>query len=78
MTRKRKHAGGVELRSGIYWNAPCPFCAHAEPIVATIAGEQPAYIIPCPESVTTRPKQLPGVTAEVAIDAWNRRFGMDH
>jgi len=56
----------------------CPFCAHAEPIVVTIAGEQPAYVIACPEYGATGPKQLPGVPVEVAIDAWNRRFGVDH
>ena len=57
---------------------PCPFCAHTEPIVVTIAGEQPAYVIACPECGATGPKQLPGVTVEVAVDAWNRRFGADH
>jgi hypothetical protein len=29
---------------------PCPFCAHAEPIVVTIAGNQPAYVIACPDA----------------------------
>jgi hypothetical protein len=56
----------------------CPFCAHDKPIVVTIAGEQPAYVIACPECGATGPKQLPGVPVEVAIDAWNRRFGVDH
>ena len=55
-----------------------PFCAHAEPIVVTVAGKQQAYVIACPECGATGPKQLPSVPAEVAIDAWNRRFGMDH
>jgi hypothetical protein len=57
---------------------PCPFCAHAEPIVVTIAGERPAYVIACPECGATRPKQLPSAPVEVAIDAWNRRFEVDH
>jgi hypothetical protein len=57
---------------------PCPFCAHAEPMVVTIAGEQPAYVIACPECGATGPKRLPGVPVEVAIDTWNRRFGVDH
>jgi len=52
----------------------CPFCAHAEPIVVTI----PAYVIACPECGATGPKQLPGIPVEVAIDAWNRRFGVEH
>ena len=58
--------------------APAPCCAHAEPIVVRIAGEQRAYVIACPECGATGPKQLPGVPVEVAIDAWNRRFGVDH
>jgi hypothetical protein len=57
---------------------PCPYCAHAEPIVVTIEGEQPANVIACPECGATGPKQLSGVPVEVAIDAWNRRFGVDH
>src|SRR6516162_1006500 len=35
---------------------PCPFGAHAEPIVVTIPGEQPAYVIACPECGATGPK----------------------
>ena len=46
-----------------------PFCAHAEPIVATIPGEEPAYVIACPECGATAPKQLPGVPVDVATDA---------
>ena len=56
----------------------CPFCALAPPIVVTITGNPPAYVIACPECGATGPKQLPGVPVQVAIDAWNRRFGMDH
>jgi hypothetical protein len=56
----------------------CPFSARDKPIVVTIAGEQPAYVIACPECGATGPKQLPGVPVEVAIGAWNRRYGMDH
>jgi len=55
-----------------------PFCAHAEPIVVTIASYPPAYMTACPECGATEPKQLPGVPVEVAVDARNRRFGMDH
>ena len=39
----------------------CPFCAHAKPIMVTIEGEEPAYVIACPEcgagaeAVTERP-----------------------
>ena len=57
---------------------PCPFCAHGAPIVVTIAGEHAAYVIARPECGATGAKQLPGVPVEVAIDAWNRRFGVDH
>jgi hypothetical protein len=46
--------------------------------VVTIAGERPAYVIACPECGATGPKQLAGVPVEAAIDAWNRRFGVDH
>jgi len=56
--------------------SPCPFCAHAKPIVVTIAGDPPAYVIACPECGATGPKQLPGVALETAVDAWNRRYGM--
>jgi hypothetical protein len=56
----------------------CPLCAHAVPIVVTIAGDPPAYVIACSECGATGPKQLPGVPVEVAIDAWNRRLGIDH
>jgi hypothetical protein len=47
-------------------------------MVVTIPGEQPTYVIACPECGATGPKQLPGVPVEVAIDAWNRRFGVGH
>ena len=57
---------------------PCPFCAHAKPIVVTIAGEPPANVIAGPECSATGPKQLPGVPVQVAVDAWNRRYGVDH
>jgi len=56
----------------------CPFCAHDKPIIVTIAGEQAAYVITRPECGATGPKQLAGAPVQVAIDAWNRRFGMDH
>ena len=57
---------------------PCPFCAHDGPIVVTIPEDPPAYVIACPECGASGPKQLPGVALAVAIDAWNRRYGMDH
>ena len=59
---------------------PCPFCAHAKPIVVTIPGDPLAYVIACPECGATGPKQLPDVALETAVDAWNRRYGygMDH
>lgn len=53
---------------------PCPFCAHEQPIVVTIAGEPPVYIVACPECGASGPKQLPGVEVAVAVDAWNRRY----
>jgi transcription elongation factor Elf1 len=53
---------------------PCPFCAHETPIVVTIAGAPPVYIVACPECGASGPKQLPGVEVAVAVDAWNRRF----
>ncbi len=55
---------------------PCPFCAHETPVVVTIAGEPPVYIVACPECGASGPKQLPGVEVAVSIDAWNRRYGM--
>src|SRR5262249_46083366 len=42
------------------------------------SGDPPAYVIACPECGATGSKQLPGVPVGVAIDAWNRRFGVDH
>jgi hypothetical protein len=45
---------------------------------SSIAGDPHAYVIACPECGATGPKQLPGVPVEVAIEAWNRRFGLDH
>ena len=56
----------------------CPFCAHAAPIIVTVPRDPMAYVIACPECGATGPKQLPGVALAVAVDAWNRRFGMDH
>ena len=47
---------------------PCPFCAHVDPIVVTIASELPAYVIACPECGATGPNQLPGVAVRVAIE----------
>jgi hypothetical protein len=32
----------------------------------------------CPERGAAAPKQLAGVPVEVVIDAWNRRFEVDH
>src|SRR4030095_10532520 len=55
---------------------PCPFCAHEKPVVVTIAGDPPVYIVACPECDASGPKQLPGVTVGTAVDAWNRRYGM--
>ena len=57
---------------------PCPFCAHDKPIVVAIPGDQPAFIIARPECGASGPKQLPGVPLEIAVDSWNRRYGMDH
>jgi hypothetical protein len=44
----------------------CPSCAHADPIVVTIPGKQPAYVIARSDYGCTGPKQLPGVAAEVS------------
>ena len=49
---------------------PCPFCAHDKPIVVTITGDPPVYIVACPECGASGPKQLPGVRAvKVAMAA---------
>jgi transcription elongation factor Elf1 len=55
---------------------PCPLCAFNKPVVVTIAGESPVYIVACPECGASGPKQLPGVAVEVAVNAWNRRYGI--
>ena len=54
----------------------CPFCAHDKPIIVEVPGDEPAFVVMCPECGATGPKQLPGVPVEVAFDAWNRRYGM--
>jgi len=56
----------------------CPFCAHDKPIVVQIPSPKAAFVIACPDCGATGPKQLPDVPVEVAIDAWNRRYGQDH
>jgi hypothetical protein len=43
-----------------------------------VVGDPPAYVIACPECGATGPKELAGVPVQVAIDAWIRRFGVDH
>jgi hypothetical protein len=45
---------------------PCPFCAHAELVVVTIAGEPPAYVIACPERRTLGGDKAFDTTAFVA------------
>jgi hypothetical protein len=47
-----------------------------KPIVVTIAGDPPAYVIRAPgvrRDGAEAAKQLLGVPVEVAIDAWNRQ-----
>jgi hypothetical protein len=53
----------------------CPFCAHAAPKVAELPVG--GYVVRCPECEASGPPQ-PGNPPEIAVNAWNQRFGMDH
>ena len=54
-----------------------PLARDAMCLRVPIASEPPEYIIAVSKVWPTGPKQLPGCRS-VAMEAWNRRFGMDH
>jgi hypothetical protein len=52
----------------------CSFCAKDKPIIVTIVGEPPAYVIACPECGATGSKSMPRIEPKHAIEVWNSRY----
>jgi hypothetical protein len=55
---------------------PCPFCAHAEPVISRdVDGRE---LVTCPECGAVGPRALPDDPPGHAAFSWNLRFGADH